>query len=66
MFNSMFVMLLAMSETIKANFMQSLSMLGKGMLGIMVVIGILTLIVSLISYFDNRKPKEKKDEKSNS
>lgn len=66
MFNSMFIMLLAFSSEIMANFKESLKMMGKGMLGIMVVILILTIIVSIISYFDNKKPKTKKDEKSNS
>lgn len=64
MFDSMFIMLLAFSAEIMANFKESLKMMGSGMLGIMVVILILTIIVSIISYFDNKKPKDKKDDKS--
>lgn len=61
MLNSLFVMLLAMSETVMQNFNASVGIMAKGMLGIMVVILILTLIVSLISRLDNKKPTEKKD-----
>lgn len=45
------------------NLEMALLLMGKGMLGIFVVIIIITLMVALLGHFDNKKAKQTEDAK---
>lgn len=45
------------------NLEMALLLMGKGMLGIFVVIIIITLMVTLLGHFDNKKAKQIEDKK---
>ena len=44
-----------MNPEVMANFMEALGIMGKGMLGIFVVLGLIAGLVALMQKFENRK-----------